>query len=428
MLRVTSKIVWSLGYYHYNLPVPAFFTFGGPVCYSRGMRHSCIALIALLGLVACGARAQDTPVPQLSDLIRANETFGRRLLAELHAGDSEKNVIVSPLGVSISFAPIRFASNDTATLREIDGVFGWERIGHIDLSSKMLLARFDEDGTRMSTQFIFRKDAGVSTDFLKTIRRYFGVEFRAVGPTEPQEHILSQGQGPSFVPPKVEGERINNFWVENRTDLDTVWSGNTFAMGRRRADLFTLESGTGVQTPMLVSELSNYQHVKTPDFEATRLNCVNAYILVVLPSAGKDLRDFERTLSDGQTLVNGNSPKEIGDVELPEFHLKYDANLRPALEKMGMNRIFTNMGSLRRLSAQGAMLLGVSQKVDMKLDKEGIHAHAFTYGGGIAGGVFGGAMPTPFHMVVNRPFLFFIYDTFTDSLLFAGAVVDPSKN
>jgi serpin B len=136
-------------------------------------------------------------------------------------------------------------------------------------------------------------------------------------------------------------------------------------------------------------------------------------------------------LSNGQTLVNSDTPKELGDVELPELNLKYEANLKPVLEKMGLNRIFTSMSSLLRLSPQGAMLIGVSQTVDMKLDKEGIHAHAFTFSGGHIGGIFGGvaSMPTPsFHMVVNRPFLFFIHDTYTDSLLFAGAVVDPNKN
>jgi len=42
---------------------------------------------------------------------------------------------------------------------------------------------------------------------------------------------------------------------------------------------------------------------------------------------------------------------------------------------------------------------------------------------GICGDCF-----NPFHMVVNRPFLFFVRDNVTNSLLFAGAVMDPSKH
>jgi hypothetical protein len=74
------------------------------------VKHLSIALVVLLALVPWMARAQDTPIPQLTNLIRANEAFGRRLLAELHGAALEKNVAVSPLGVSISFAPIIYAS------------------------------------------------------------------------------------------------------------------------------------------------------------------------------------------------------------------------------------------------------------------------------------------------------------------------------
>jgi len=132
-------------------------------------------------------------------------------------------------------------------------------------------------------------------------------------------------------------------------------------------------------------------------------------------------------MAEGQALADGNFPTEIGDVELPEFHLQYEINLRPALEAMGLSRVFANMNSLQKLSAQGAMLQGFSQKVDMKLDRQGVHAHAFTFGGGIIGGILRGA-PAPFHMVVNRPFVFLIHDIYTDSLLFAGVVVNPNKN
>lgn len=391
------------------------------------MKRSSVALVVVLILVACMAGAQDMPVPQLSNLIRANETFGRRLLAELHAAASAENVVVSPIGVSISFAPIRYASFDSETLREIDKVFGWDRIAYIDLSSKMLLARFDEDSTRISTRFLFRKDASISKDFLKMVKRDFGVEFQAVDATGLQKRILSEGQDSSFVPPRVEGESINNFWIVNRTDLDAMWTGNTFVMGKTKRDTFTLGSGTVKQTPMLVSELSNYGHVKTAEFEAIRLNCGGVYILLVMPGLDKDIRKLEKSMAEGQTLADGNFPTEIGDVELPEFHLQYEVNLRPTLEAMGMSRVFANMSSLQRLSSKGAMLQGFSQKVDMKLDRLGIHAHAFTFGGGIAGGILGGA-PAPFHMIVNRPFLFLIHDIYTDSLLFAGVVVDPNKN
>jgi serpin B len=388
------------------------------------MKHFTAVLIVLLTMVPSIARTQDEAVPQLTGLIRANETFGRRLLAELHTAGLDKNVVVSPLGVSISFAPIRYASSDIESLREIDKVFGWDPHG-LDLSSKMLLARFDSDNTKISTRFLFRKDAPISADFLKVIKKDFGAEFQAVDATATQQRIPSQGQDPLFMPPQVQGKLTSNFWLVNKVDLDAMW-GNTFVMGKTKLDAFTLGSGVTKQTSMLVSELSIYGHVKTSEFEAIRLNCGSVYVLLVLPGQDNDIRTLEKSLAGGQALAARNLPQEIGDVELPEFHLQFEVDLRPTLEAMGMHRVFTDMDSMQKLSAQGAVLQGFWQKVDLTLDREGIHAHAFTVGGGITGGILAGAS-SPFHMVLNRPFLFLIHDNYTNSLLFVGVVVDPTK-
>jgi serpin B len=68
-------------------------------------------------------------------------------------------------------------------------------------------------------------------------------------------------------------------------------------------------------------------------------------------------------------------------------------------------------------------LTEVNQKIDLTVDRSGIRADANT----VAGGVYLGTMsdPEPFHMRLNRPFVFLIRDQTTDALLFIGAVVDP---
>ena len=72
----------------------------------------------------------------------------------------------------------------------------------------------------------------------------------------------------------------------------------------------------------------------------------------------------------------------------------------------------------------GAVLTGVAQKTEITVDENGIRADAGT----IVGGVVGGIMLTkaPFHLRLDRPFLFFIRDRATNALLFEGAVMDPT--
>jgi len=35
--------------------------------------------------------------------------------------------------------------------------------------------------------------------------------------------------------------------------------------------------------------------------------------------------------------------------------------------------------------------------------------------------------PDPFHVLLDRPFLFFVRETTTNALLFAGALMDPGN-
>jgi len=53
---------------------------------------------------------------------------------------------------------------------------------------------------------------------------------------------------------------------------------------------------------------------------------------------------------------------------------------------------------------------------------------AITIMQGVVGGIAGPGQkpPEPFKMIVDRPFLFFIRDNVTNTLLFSGAVMDPN--
>lgn len=93
---------------------------------------------------------------------------------------------------------------------------------------------------------------------------------------------------------------------------------------------------------------------------------------------------------------------------------------------MGVRRIFET-NTLVNMAPQrdGGILRGVAQKTEITVDENGIRADSGTVGHGVFGGMMGALQP--FHMTLNRPFLFFIRDSVTGALLFAGAVMDPTQ-
>jgi serpin B len=76
----------------------------------------------------------------------------------------------------------------------------------------------------------------------------------------------------------------------------------------------------------------------------------------------------------------------------------------------------------------GALLTGVAQKTEITLDENGIRADSGTIISGVIGGITapGAKPPPPFHMILDRPFLFIVRDNATKALIFEGAVMNPA--
>jgi serine protease inhibitor len=72
----------------------------------------------------------------------------------------------------------------------------------------------------------------------------------------------------------------------------------------------------------------------------------------------------------------------------------------------------------------GAALTRVQEGISMKVDETGAEVRSYEVMRGVIGALVGGP-PTPFHMIVNRPFFFAIVDTRTNQTLFMGTVVAP---
>ena len=108
----------------------------------------------------------------------------------------------------------------------------------------------------------------------------------------------------------------------------------------------------------------------------------------------------------GQDEVFGRHSQ--GDVQMPTFHFSYDVDLRNSLEKMGVKRVFIDSTTLLAMAPNrsGGILRGVAQKTEITVDGNGIRADSGTIVHGVYGGI--GTVQSPFHMILDRPFLFLI--------------------
>jgi serpin B len=271
----------------------------------------------------------------------------------------------------------------------------------------------------MKTAFIYRGRDTVYDDFLQKASQDFGLQIVNIGRPQSVDTKATQWWSDNVPKPAVIGS--SDFYSAGMMHLQDVWKRNTFsARNTKKADFF-LTSGDLETVDVMPSEIEIFRHAATSRFEAIDLGCWTVYLTVVLPAKGIDILQLENELAENPGLLDSAMKDEVGEVELPKIRMQLEVDLTAALQQMGVRQVFTNLDVVNIPNSQ---LKHVAQKIDLEINEQGIRANAGTVANGVYSGVMGAAIP--FHMTVNRPFLFLIRDNLTDSLLFLGAVFNPA--
>lgn len=396
----------------------------------------CLIVIASLSIPSV---AQATLGQALPVFLRGDDQFGAKLLLLAQSEAPKRNVIVSPLSLTVLFAALQDNLEDRSARSEIGNAFGWGEYPQLRIPSRMLLAAFEPrpqtsalktrrrgvlsapspGGAWISNLLQYRGKDTFSKQFTASAEKYFGIKLVSVGAHRPTTTNFKDATGIRL--PTLFYK--NDFLVNSDAHLQTAWSGNTFSMSRAHRGTFRTAAGDAKQVDMLDSELGNYSYAKTDSFEAAALPCDEAYMVVVLPAPGKSVQDLERLLETTPDAVGTALREETGIVTIPTFHFRFEAALRQYLAQMGVKKVFDGLGPIVRIPQ--SHLTEVFQRTDIQVDKEGILASAETVIGGVYGGIVN--RQAVFQMDVNRPFVFLIRDRATNALMFIGTVQDPSQ-
>jgi serine protease inhibitor len=108
-------------------------------------------------------------------------------------------------------------------------------------------------------------------------------------------------------------------------------------------------------------------------------------------------------------------------VGLPKFTLEYETNLNKVLSNMGMPTMFSDAADLSKISAPaGKLKVGfVKQNTFVAIDEKGTEAAAVTNIG-----IELTSAPILPEFICNRPFAFFISEKQSNTILFAGKIVN----
>jgi hypothetical protein len=404
--------------------------------------------------------AQENAGKGLPSLIQGNERFGRNLLLQEHGVSPKQNIVLAPLPLSVSLAAVgTYASSDRLS-EEFHHVFGWARVG-LQLPMRQLLAVLEPpkpipcrhspearaaakrtgvklhcptgipDSAWITNTLLYRSmpkaEDPIPAYIRDSMQRDFGFTFVNTGNRMPGAQDLRKARGSALSLPELfrhpSSAKPNDVWISSGMHLKTKWRGNTFSMSTPRAGEFQSALNLPRKVMLLDSELNMYFYAKTSTFEAATLPGDLAYMLIVMPAPDTNIQQLEQELAAHPDEVDATLERRIGIVTMPVFHMVYESELTNSIKSLGITRPFQNLDGM--VSIRGSHLSQIAQKVDIQVDKEGIRANSETVGGLVYGGTI--AAREPFHMIVNRPFLFLIRDQTTNALMFIGALMDPAE-
>ena len=253
-----------------------------------------------------------------------------------------------------------------------------------------------------------------------------------------------------------EATRRINEWVENQTQehirtiipdgalhplsrlvlvnavyLKAPW-GDKFERERTKPGLFYLNSGQGVEVPMM-NRAEEFPYSKGRGFSMVKVpySGYKLWFLIILPDKRDGLAEVESKLS-AATIDDAKWDMYEVTLQMPRLKLEpAPMALGRVFQALGMKTAFDNpAGSANfdrmapRRPLDYLMLSEVFHKTYLKLDEDGIEAAAATAVHAVAGAIRE-EEPKRAEMKVDHPFLFGIQHAQSRSLLFLGRVADP---
>jgi serpin B len=175
-------------------------------------------------------------------------------------------------------------------------------------------------------------------------------------------------------------------------------------------------------------ETDTLPYAKGPGYQAVELPYAGSSfaLLVLKPAHGEAA--LERTVTPA-LLAHAEAALRPASVALtlPRFHVALAADLKAALERLGMKAAFDPMSAdFSGISAARLFVAFVRHDADFTVDEQGTIATAATVGG-ISATAVQVSPRRPVTIRLDRPFPFYLIDTKTGALIFAGRLTDPAR-
>ncbi|MEI6308934.1 MAG: serpin family protein [bacterium] len=377
--------------------------------------------------------------------------FGFRLMRQVAAEQTGKNIFLSPLSAALALSmTAQGAKGDTfkamaASLGLSDfssASSGGEKLAQAaSLLMESLAAMDPEQVTLEIANALFaNRQVPFEEDFLARCQESYQAEVNSLDFADPSTLQAINDWARQKTHGRIDGildqlEPQDVMVLLNAIYFLGRWSRPFPADQTREAD-FTLSDGSTVQVPRMGQD-GEFEYLEGEGFQAIRLPYASSSLnlpgsdrlsmAVLLPERGTSLEQFLAMLDGDQwrSWMESMAGRK-GRIELPRFRVEFKTSLKDALIAIGMGAAFDpDLADFSGMASLPAWISDVIQKTFVEVKETGTEAAAVTAVVMKATGMME-PPPPPFQMIVDRPFLFAITDRETGALLFLGSIQNPA--
>jgi serine protease inhibitor len=405
----------------------------------KNKRAFFLFIIILLSTFGCDVTKPTEPPRELTSseakLVEADNSFGLKLFKEINAEETDSNVFISPLSISMALGmTYNGARGSTEEAMRTTLEFGDLSMGEINESYKSLielLRGIDSDVEfNIANSIWYRDDYTFEQDFFERCRDYFDARVKAL---DFSQNVAAKDTMNNWVDENTNGkieeivdyvDPINDvMFLINAIYFNGTWTYQ-FDKEDTRDDIFYLPGGSTKECKMMNIE-EEFKYFADSLLQAIDIPYGNGNysMTVILPREGKDIDLLIAGLTQEKwnEWMNSLSEQTL-TLFFPKLKLEYEIKntLKKALSDLGMDIAFDPYNAnFTGMYEPGEIYIDrVIHKTFLKVDEEGTEAAAATVVAVVVTSV-------GLTMSVNRPFLFAIRENHSGTILFIGKMVEP---
>ena len=394
----------------------------------------------LLGVIIVGLSKPGLSLTAMEDVVAANNDFAMDLYAQIKNDPkfADKNIFFSPFSVSAALAMV-YAGAKGNTKTEMGEVLKFDNVNdnNVHIGFRKLFEGFDDPTNNytvnVANALFGRKAYPFLQTYLNIVTQYYYALLKN----------LDFGANPGA------SRRFINDWVANNTNqkiknlltpldisqetvavlVNTIYFKGLWKIQFDVKDTisseFHLTTAKSTTTNIMNLAGNNLKYGEISSLSCKILELpyvgdeVSMYIL--LPNSINGLAALESQLKSAE-LNNAISLMQSAkvDVSIPKFNMTQKINLKDTLKAMGMRDLFRIGADLSGIDGTHALYVAKAiHQAYIDVNEEGTEAAAAT------AIVIGRQPPKTFK--ADHPFLFFIREKVSGSILFSGRVMTPPE-